>query len=87
MRLIVVHLALVPYSDGTCNLAHLLTLPPTAEFRIWMGSLASGILTLVGAVTEAIQIDKVIYDGPAELQALFNEGSDLMAILKNINAI
>jgi hypothetical protein len=52
-----------------------------------MGSLASGILTLVGAVTEAIQIDKVIYDGPAELQALFNEGSDLMAILKNINAI
>lgn len=50
-------------------------------------SVATGILTLVGAVTKGIQIVKMVYDGPAELQALFNEGSDLTAILKNINAI
>src|SRR6266536_3060375 len=50
-------------------------------------SVATAILTLIGAVTQAIEIVKVVYGGPAELHALFNEVSDMAAILKNINAI
>ncbi len=50
-------------------------------------SIATGVVTLIGAVSKTIQAVKIVYGGPAELQVLFNEVSDLTAILNDVAAI
>ncbi|OBT80236.1 hypothetical protein VF21_00712 [Pseudogymnoascus sp. 05NY08] len=50
-------------------------------------SIATGVVALIGAVSKTIQAVKIVYGGPAELQVLFNEVSDLTAILNDVAAI
>ncbi|OBT86676.1 hypothetical protein VE02_04641 [Pseudogymnoascus sp. 03VT05] len=50
-------------------------------------SIATAVVTLIGAVSKTIQAVKIVYGGPAKLQVMFNEVSDLTAILNNVAAI